>query len=1057
MQTAREGKAAILNLVVNTAKEKIGWQRFVDAIQRYVAEAYGAFLALDPDASPPRRESDHAVRVLIDALGEERAVLAAYRVAEDLLEDKEMPKESQDKEPLSENEELVHSFAESTVSPHSFAESTATGDINVPDDESSVASQTYSGEERDESECDSDEEEEENDKEANEVEGDEAEEEEEDEEDEEEEEDSSPSTVLENERIQENGEPDHDPNGDEGAADSDADSGYYSADGGQSGSKLSDSEHENDAERQVEVGIEDESASGRHTPGTPDSDRDHQEQETSIETKHVDPVSTFKKCFERQAALLTGALKDSLPAEDADEPVSVSAVQYQLERFVFNPDPRVPPEHREVRYNFYPPFMRPKAIANYHIFAVTAPIPASCKANRSGSKLLESCRQTATFKRLPRWRINVQFDDGLGEEVIPVTELSDAKLVPLQEDISRLQWAKMRGEHIRFFSYPSLHMPPKISRMLMETLLQPFADENDKGEGAKPCVSDEELRYIVDPDAKMRGEELYKAMQRRRTIVTMAVRFTALLELMERVLREPSSVKKAQEVLHHTLHHGFVAQVRETAKVNLSNYATYHGITYNDPLNNCTVAKLFEGRDKEDYVLDSIYLFLVLNWQTAMGMWQQAIDDTTIQIYTEAFTRQRRAIYALTSVTEVSKAIVDLLMDGDRLTEEMRKALPNFITQSQLSDFRHFLTERSNVPTMAAPFYPSDFIPLAFRQSAPLLWDHVYLLQAAYFLMNHGGYLWEPSESDAESPQFRAYCPCNLCSPHRMLADNVALHNEVLAIGTFEIRSADGKTFKLTPELWANAYLDKFVADDFHPFTVFHYSENRSSFGKNYTACVTESPEILSLIRQIQASREEFLLTRGKGVYKDPQTGETLATSAASVVEARPGAARGAYLPSAPTGASGGTPAPQKPPRAIRAADQITSGDSQHTRRDYGEPSLSIPSDWRYGSENARREDQSNRRATPAVGRDRRSLPYRRAVRGTGSDRVRRRNSRKPGYGGEPEYHLGGGGGGGGRGGLRGSGEGEYTSVEGGTSKTPLRILPREDSHETSAEKEIPQ
>lgn len=1007
MQTAREGKAAILNLVVNTAKEKIGWQRFVDAIQRYVAEAYGAFLALDPDASPPRRESDHAVRVLIDALGEERAVLAAYRVAEDLLEDKEMPKESQDKEP------------------------------------------------RDESECDSDEEEEENDKEANEVEGDEAEEEEEDEEDEEEEEDSSPSTVLENERIQENGEPDHDPNGDEGAADSDADSGYYSADGGQSGSKLSDSEHENDAERQVEVGIEDESASGRHTPGTPDSDRDHQEQETSIETKHVDPVSTFKKCFERQAALLTGALKDSLPAEDADEPVSVSAVQYQLERFVFNPDPRVPPEHREVRYNFYPPFMRPKAIANYHIFAVTAPIPASCKANRSGSKLLESCRQTATFKRLPRWRINVQFDDGLGEEVIPVTELSDAKLVPLQEDISRLQWAKMRGEHIRFFSYPSLHMPPKISRMLMETLLQPFADENDKGEGAKPCVSDEELRYIVDPDAKMRGEELYKAMQRRRTIVTMAVRFTALLELMERVLREPSSVKKAQEVLHHTLHHGFVAQVRETAKVNLSNYATYHGITYNDPLNNCTVAKLFEGRDKEDYVLDSIYLFLVLNWQTAMGMWQQAIDDTTIQIYTEAFTRQRRAIYALTSVTEVSKAIVDLLMDGDRLTEEMRKALPNFITQSQLSDFRHFLTERSNVPTMAAPFYPSDFIPLAFRQSAPLLWDHVYLLQAAYFLMNHGGYLWEPSESDAESPQFRAYCPCNLCSPHRMLADNVALHNEVLAIGTFEIRSADGKTFKLTPELWANAYLDKFVADDFHPFTVFHYSENRSSFGKNYTACVTESPEILSLIRQIQASREEFLLTRGKGVYKDPQTGETLATSAASVGEARPGAARGAYLPSAPTGASGGTPAPQKPPRAIRAADQITSGDSQHTRRDYGEPSLSIPSDWRYGSENARREDQSNRRATPAVGRDRRSLPYRRAVRGTGSDRVRRRNSRKPGYGGEPEYHLGGGGGG--RGGLRGSGEGEYTSVEGGTSKTPLRILPREDSHETSAEKEIPQ
>lgn len=1022
MQAGREGKAmTILNLVINTVKEKIGWRRFVDAIQQYVAEVYGAFLALDPEALPVNRESDRAAQILIDALGEERAVLVAYRVAEELLDDKDLPNETSDKEPLSENEAQAHSFAESTVS----------DDINVPRDDASVGSKTDSSEERSESERDAEEEEEEGPP-----------------RDTEEEDGTSPPLLS---PKHDNGEPDHNPDGGENDSDSDADSGYYSADGGRVGRLLSDTETENSCEKTVHVAIEGEPARDRISTGDSDSNGDPEEQATHP----IDLVPAFRKCFERQAALLTGALKDALPETDRDVPVTVPDVQFQLERFVFNPDPRVPLEHREVRYNFYPPFMRPKAIANYHIFAVTAPIPASCKANRSGSKLLEGCRQTSSFKRLPRWRLNVQFDDGLGEEVTPVTELTDAKLVPLQEDISRLQWAKMRGEHIRFFSYPSLHMPPKISRMLMETLIQPFADENDKGDCVKPCIDDEELRLIVDPDNKMRGDELYKAIQRRRTMVTMAVRFTALLELMERVFREPSSIKKAQEVLHHTLHHGFVAQVRETAKVNLSNYATYHGITYNDPLNNCTVAKLFEGRDKEDYVLDSIYLFLVLNWQTAMGMWQQAIDDTTIQVYAEAFTRRRRAIYALTNITDISRAIIDILMDGDRLTEEMRKALPNFVTQSQISDFRHFLTERSNVPTMAAPFYPSDFIPLTFRQSAPLLWDHVYLLQVAYFLMNHGGYLWEPLESEAETPQLRAYCPCNLCSPHRMIADNVALHNEVLAIGTFEIRSAEGKTFKLTPELWANAYLDKFVADDFHPFTVFHYSDHRSSFGKNYTACVTESPEILSLIRQIQASREEFLLSRGKGVYKDPQTGETLASSTASAGEIRPGATRSASLPAATTGVSGGASAPQKPPRAIRADEHnspaATAAELPTLKRDYGEPSLSTPSGWRHGSENARREDENNRRA--ASGRERRSLPYRRSVRGSGSDRDRRRNTRKSGYGGGSEHYLGGGGGGGG---TKRSGEGEYTTSRSGP-KTSLRILPREDPDEASVEKETPQ
>ncbi|QJP03682.1 100K [Aviadenovirus cerasi] len=1120
MRIVREERTAvILKLVLNSITEKVGWRLFAERLEQHLMETYGASLPAHFGSDAFGRETDAVAKTLIETVGEERAVLSAYRVAENLMNvqsseaaesesgasarsavaeqprgdnsDTEGPEKDESK-PLTicdAGVQTTKTMPGIDVESNSGISQGGNGGENGDSDQKSssptespispspaIKPQTSSEEGEEEKSAEErvseprSEDSDDSDKSfytastVLEISSDL----------------STPSSVTEEEkldRIERGGEPDGNPDGGGEEADSDADSGYYSADGGRAGTPSSprpdiDSDPEETQEGPGDGGAD--RGPGSHGGGG-DADENDASSESGDEltaaSTPVDPVCALRKCFERQAMMLTGAFKDALDtASRRDTPLTVDSVQFQLERFVFNPDPRVPPEHREVRYNFYPPFMPPKAIANYHIFAVTAPIPASCKANRSGTELLASCRETNEFKRLPRWRVGVQVDDGLGEEVVPVTELTeDVKLVPLQDDVSRLQWAKMRGEHIRFFSYPSLHMPPKISRMLMETLLQPFADENDdKAEEPAPCVSDEELRYIVDPSGRMQGEELEKAMQRRRAMVTMAVRYTAQLELMERVFREPSLVKKIQEVLHHTFHHGFVALVRETAKVNLSNYATYHGITYNNPLNNCIVAKLLEGADKEDYVLDSIYLFLVFTWQTAMGMWQQAIDETTLQMYAEVFTKQRRAIYALTTVTDMCKAIVDILMDGDRLTEEMRKALPNFITQSQISDFRHFLMERSNVPTVAAPFYPSDFVPLAFRQSAPLLWDQVYLLQMAFFLTNHGGYLWEPPEEEQLAPSYRTYCPCNLCSPHRMPADNVALHNEVLAIGTFEIRSADGKTFKLTPELWANAYLDKFVPDDFHPFTVFHYPENSSSFTRNHTACVTESPEILTLIRQIQASREEFLLKKGKGVYKDPQTGETLTSSAASVgPEARPGAVRGgASLPSAAAGACGGARAPPKPARAVRAASASSSAEPVATSEacDYGDLARQIV-DYqfhqrlicRYGSEDARREDQSNRRA--AVGRDRRSLPYGSPgfVRGGGGhgkvDRVRRRNFRKPGYGGggPSEYHLGGGGRGDG-----GSGEGECTSVEGASRAAPLRILSREDSAETSCQERDP-
>lgn len=676
----------------------------------------------------------------------------------------------------------------------------------------------------------------------------------------------------------------------------------------------------------------------------PAADRDATETDRRRPERAADDPSPdrcfchFRKSMERQAVLIAQSLKDT-EANETPYPLTVERLQYQFERFVFNPRLSVPQEQREVRYNFYPPFMLPKAICNYHIFALTAPIPPSCKANRSGTETLRKCWRADTFQLLPKWKTGVEINDSLGSEVVPVGELNqDTKLVPLRADTCRLQWAKDRGSHLLFFSYPSLHMPPKLSKLLMETLLQPFANEiTEPATEPSPCVTDEELSLIVDPDNSLSLQDKLCAMQERRLCITMAVRYCVELELMQRVFREPSMVRKVQEVLHHTFHHGYVRVVRETAKANLSNFATFHGVTYSSPLNNCVAASLMEGEDKADYMLDTIYLFLVLTWQTAMGMWHQAIENDTIEAYRKVLEKKRRAIYANGTISEMTDSIVDILLNGDMLGNEMRKALPNFITQSQVSAYRHFLLERANVPPFAAPFLPSDFVSLRFKESQPVHWGHVYLLKTAFYLLRHGGYLWEPNceteEEQVPSPAVRNYCPCNLCSPHRMALDNMALHNELLAIGTFEVRNPEGKSFKLTPELWTNLYLDKFESIDFFPFVVCHYQDEPTAFTAELRACVTQSPEILSLIRRIQEAREEFLLTKGKGVYKDPQTGEVLSGDTGRERLQGPNLQGGSArprptLPPPPKHQSSRTAAPEKAPRALRPIHDGGNGTS---------------------------------------------------------------------------------------------------------------------------------
>lgn len=1005
----------MIGVVLKTVQERERWALFVHLLRMHLKDKYRQGLPREFQPSVPP-DTDEAARALLELLGENRSLLTAFRIAEQVetaimtgqMEKAELQAVSRglpDEGDLPNQHEMDQDYKElepgATQTASTVEEVQIAIDVDEPpppagEEEKSAATAGADSDEDDEAFYDV----------------------------------SDLSDSASSASTEETVLDSHESANSEHADDGQSQSGARDSDDHGAGRGSESSEYDTvpspvsltsngDCSSEHSVSLESAPSDPPLSPALPErkSDGEAHASEDEREAAIAAGAPNFRKCLERQAMLLTGCLKDLLDTRQA-APITVENLQMQLERFIFNPAKNVPVEHQEVRHNFYPPFLTPKAISNYHIFSITAPIPKSCKANRSGTKLWEETLSMSYYKYLPKWRPHVDVEDGLGTEVSAVGDLQDeVKMVPLVDDCSRLQWAKSRAEHVNFFSYPSLHFPPKIMRMLMETLLQPFVDETkNKAEEPAMCVTDEELACIVDPLNQMRPDERLKAMNTRRTMVTMAVRYCAQLELMQRVWREPSSIKKCQEVLHHTFHHGYVATVREVAKVNLSNYATYHGITYNNPLNNCIVAKLLEGVDKADFVIDTIYLFLVLNWQTAMGMWTQAITDETISIYAQMFSKWKRCIYSMPTIDEMTNTIVNILMDGDKLVEVMREGLPNFTTQTQISSFRHFLMERSNVPMVAAPFLPSDFVPLAFKESAPLLWDQVYLLRLACFLANHGGYLHEAPET---SGAFKNYCPCNLCSPHRMPQDNVALHNEMLAINTFEIRSADGKTFKLTPELWTNAYLDKFVPKDFHPFTIFTFQDNQSRFSGNLTGCVTSSPEILSLIRQIQSSREEFMLTKGKGVYKDPDTGDVLSQIA-------PPPATGEEQAGLPVGKA--LPLPRaNTPRRVGAAPKTVATvrpSAPYYLRSRGQAAAA-----EHGTENAGRESQSGGAGAGAT----RVPAPRVSGRGGGGHRrgVHRKRGHKHGFGG-------------GRVGTGNGGQDDLVAItEEAQSENPKKILQR--------------
>lgn len=532
---------------------------------------------------------------------------------------------------------------------------------------------------------------------------------------------------------------------------------------------------------------------------------------------------------------------------------------YLLEKDLFAPVERVKSDDGpDPKLNFYPPFLTPECLALHYPFFLTTSIPASCKSNRSGTDTYQEFSQISdcieTTPDPDNW------NDSLGN-VDTITELKDnQKLAPLEKDSPRLTWMKAKCSGLKSYAYPALAFPPEVQKLLFNELIGRTQEPNELDEEYKLAFTDEDLPQ------ETQGEKL-----KQRETIGAAATFGALLLSMQRLFTHPTVIKNTQEALHYTFLHGYVRLVHLLTEVNMSEFVTYHGLTHRNRLNNPVQHRQLEGQDRLDYILDTIYLYLVFSWQTAMDIWGQTIDWETRDKLIE---RVRKIKPELTQASyERACALVSEAVFPNLLREALVVNIPDFVNQCQLSNFRLFINNKANIPSAVCPVLPSDFVPLCYRESHPVLWTHVFLLRHASFLQNHGGYAEAPDEASVAS----SLCECNLCSPHRMPCYNPHLLNEIMSIGKFGVQGPEGQgSFNLTPQIFANAYMKKFYPDDYHPQSVIHYKDNRADFKTDLCAAVVRDEKLLALMCESQMRREKNILKRGGGLYLDPQTGEVL-------------------------------------------------------------------------------------------------------------------------------------------------------------------------------------
>ncbi|QSV39485.1 100K [Bovine adenovirus 7] len=534
-----------------------------------------------------------------------------------------------------------------------------------------------------------------------------------------------------------------------------------------------------------------------------------------------------------------------------------------LEKFLFCPKERRESGEPDPKLNFYPPFLIPECLALHYPFFLSTTIPPSCKINRLGCDTYTEwfSLQNLQFK-VPELE-KCKWDDKLGKVNLIEELKQNQKIVLIKEDTARTSWVKTKCKNLQHFSYPSLNLPPVLQQILLETFVGKIQDPNNLKTTYEPAITSQTLeKYNINVDLK--------ALQNR---LVLASTYGVLLQCMKKFFFNNQFIINCQETLHYTFNHGYVRFLNQLANVNLSEFVTFHGITHRNRLNNPFQHTQLGIEDKIDYIIDCIYLFLVLTWQTAMDIWNQTLDDNTINEIKKQLHSKTYEILKSESAEEASQ-IITCEIFPDILIEAFTRNLPDFINQAQLTNFRTFICSKSGIPQSICPLLPSDLIPLKFEEANPVLWSHVLLVQCASFLMNHGDYLHEIDQPQTLSS---VYCDCNLCSPHRMPCYNSRLLQEILTIDKFEFVNADqSKSLKLNLQTFANAYLTKFNKDDFFFNKIKFYKDNKTHFSHQLTACVLKDEKLLAKLSEIQNRREKELLKRGKGIYLDPDTGETL-------------------------------------------------------------------------------------------------------------------------------------------------------------------------------------
>ncbi|AHV83673.1 100K protein [Human mastadenovirus D] len=602
------------------------------------------------------------------------------------------------------------------------------------------------------------------------------------------------------------------------------------------------------------------------------------------------------KHLQRQSLILRDALADR-----SETPLSVEELCRAYELNLFSP--RVPPKRQpngtcepNPRLNFYPVFAVPEALATYHIFFKNQKIPVSCRANRTRADALLALGPGARIPDIASLEEVPKIFEGLGrDETRAANALKEtaeeeghtSALVELEGDNARLAVLK-RSVELTHFAYPAVNLPPKVMRRIMDQLIMPHIEALDESqeqrpEDTRPVVSDEML-------ARWLGNRDPQALEQRRKLMLAVVLVTLELECMRRFFTDPETLRKVEETLHYTFRHGFVRQACKISNVELTNLVSCLGILHENRLGQTVLHSTLKGEARRDYIRDCVFLFLCHTWQSAMGVWQQCLEDENLKELDKLLARNLKKLWTGFDERTVASDLAEIVFP-ERLRQTLKGGLPDFMSQSMLQNYRTFILERSGMLPATCNAFPSDFVPLSYRECPPPLWSHCYLLQLANYIAYHSDVIEDVSGEGL----LECHCRCNLCSPHRSLVCNPQLLSETQVIGTFELQGPQESTapLKLTPGLWTSAYLRKFVPADYHAHEIKFFEDQSWPQHADLTACVITQGAILAQLHAIQKSRQEFLLKKGRGVYLDPQTGEVLNPGLPQHAEEEAGAASG--------------------------------------------------------------------------------------------------------------------------------------------------------------------